>query len=71
MEHAQASINQIPIGPKFKSIKRTKAEVATWLAWQAEPDHGLWQAVKPGLLDEAAPQFLALKMWLEKVFPAV
>jgi hypothetical protein len=71
MEHAQASINQIPIGPKFKSIKRTKAEVATWLAWQAEPDHGLWQAAKPGLLNEAAPQFLALKMWLEKVFPAV
>ena len=71
MQHAQASINQIPNGPKFKPLRRTKAEVATWLAWQAEPDHGLWQAAKPGLLDEAAPQFLALKMWLEKVFPAV
>lgn len=71
MHHAQASINQIPNGPKFKAIRRTKAEVATWLAWQAEPDHGLWQAAKPGLLDESAPQFQALKAWLEKVFPAV
>ena len=71
MQHAKASIDQIPSGPKFKNTRRAKAEVATWLAWQAEPDHGLWQAVKPGLLDEAAPQFLALKMWLEKVFPAV
>lgn len=71
MQHAQASITQIPNGPKFKASRRPKAEVATWLAWQAEPDHGLWQAAKPGLLDEAAPQFRALKMWLEKVFPAM
>lgn len=68
MQHAQASINQIPNGPKFREIRRSKAEVSTWLAWQSEPDHGLWQAVKPGLLDVTAPQFLALKAWLEKVF---
>lgn len=71
MQHAKASINQFPNEPKFKPIRRTKAEVATWLAWQAEPDHGLWQAAKPSLLDESAPQFQALKVWLETVFPAV
>ena len=71
MQHAQAAIDHIPNGPKFKPAKRKKAEIATWLAWQAEPDHGLWHAAKPGLLDEAAPQFRALKMWLEKVFPAM
>lgn len=71
MQHAQASINQIPNGPKFKPSRRTKAEVATWLAWQTEPDHGLWQAAKPGLLDESAPQFKALRAWLERVFHAV
>lgn len=70
MMHAQASINQIPGGPKFKDIRRVKAEVATWLAWQEAPDHGLWQAVKPGLLNEAAPQMQALKTWLETVFPS-
>lgn len=70
MQHAKQSIDQIPGGPKFKVLRRTKAEVATWLAWQDDPDHGLWQAVKPGLLDESAPQFQAMKAWLEKVFPA-
>lgn len=69
MQHARASIDQIPHAPKFKTTRRSKAEVSTWLAWQSEPDHGLWQAVKPGLLDELAPQFLALKAWLEQIFP--
>lgn len=71
MQHAKASIDHIPGGPKFKPLRRSKAEVATWLAWQADPDHGLWQAVKPGLLDESAPQFQALKAWLMQVFPNV
>lgn len=69
MQHARASIDQIPHAPKFKTTRRSKAEVSTWLAWQTEPDHGLWQAVKPGLLDESAQQFLALKAWLEQIFP--
>lgn len=71
MQHAKASIDHIPGGPKFKPLRRSKAEVATWLAWQSDPDHGLWQALKPGLLDEAAPQFQALKAWLMQVFPNV
>jgi hypothetical protein len=69
MSHVQASIDQIPNEPKFKLARRAKAEVATWLAWQTEPDHGVWQALKPGLLDDAALEFQALKAWLEKVFP--
>jgi hypothetical protein len=69
MQHACGSIDQIPNAPKFKATRRSKAEVSTWLAWQSEPDHGLWQAVKPGLLDKSAPQFLALKAWLEQIFP--
>jgi len=70
MQHAKASIDRIPGSPKFKPIRRPKAEVATWLAWQEAPDHGLWQAAKPGLLDESAPQYAALKKWLEKIFAA-
>ena len=70
MQHAKSSIDQIPGGPKFKPLRRSKAEVATWLAWQSEPDHGLWQAAKPDLLDNAAPQLQALKTWLMRVFPA-
>jgi hypothetical protein len=70
MQHAQTAIDHIPNGPKFKPAKRKKAEIATWLAWQAEPDHGLWQAAKPGLLDESAPQWQALQAWLVRVFTA-
>src|SRR5574344_427627 len=32
MQHAQAAIDHIPNGPKFKPAKRKKAEIATWLA---------------------------------------
>ena len=71
MQHAKTSIDQIPGGPKFKPLRRSKAEVATWLAWQSEPDHGLWQAAKPDLLNEAAPQLQALKTWLMRLFPAM
>ena len=70
MQHAKNSIDQIPGGAKFKPLRRSKAEVATWLAWQSEPDHGLWQAAKPDLLDDSAPQLQALKTWLMRVFPA-
>lgn len=70
MQHVKTSIDQIPGGPKFKPLRRSKAEVATWLAWQFEPDHGLWQAAKPDLLDDTAPQLQALKTWLMRVFPA-
>lgn len=70
MQHAKASIDKIPGGTKFKPLRRSKAEVATWLAWQTDPDHGLWQALKPGLLNESAPQLQTLKAWLMSVFPA-
>jgi heme-degrading monooxygenase HmoA len=70
MQHAKTSIDQIPGVPKFKLLRRSKAEVATWLAWQSEPDHGLWQAAKLDLLNEAAPQLQALKTWLMRLFPA-
>lgn len=70
MQHAQTSMDHIPNGPKFKAARRVKAEVATWLAWQETPDHGLWQAARHGLLDETAPQMQGLRAWLESVFPA-
>ncbi|WP_341686719.1 DUF3226 domain-containing protein [Limnohabitans sp.] len=68
--HAQSSIAAIPGGPKFKPVHQTKAEVATWLAWQAKPDHGLHKvAEEAGLLDEAAQPFVDLCAWLKRIFP--
>lgn len=69
-QHASASIDAIPNGPKFKPLHRTKAEVATWLAWQENPGHGLYQAVKPELLDKSAPLYAGLHAWLKHVFVA-
>lgn len=69
MTHAQLSIDQIPGGPKFKSLNRSKAEVATWLAWQTKPDHGLYNAAQTDLLDENAEYLVSLRGWLTQVFP--
>lgn len=64
------AIDQIPGSPKFKLLHRTKAEVATWLAWQEKPGHGLYNAVNPQLLNPQAPLYSALQGWLRKVFTA-
>lgn len=67
--HAQAAIRGIPGGAKFRPIHLSKAEVATWLAWQAKPEHGLYQAAQTeGLLDPHAPWLIGLRRWLERIF---
>jgi hypothetical protein len=67
-QHGEASIDAIPGGPKFQPWNRSKAEVATWLAWQEKPGNGLYNAVKPDLLDTSAPLYAGLYAWLKHVF---
>jgi len=67
-QHGEASIDSIPGGPKFQPWHRTKAEVATWLAWQKKPEHGLYNAVQPDLLNTDEPLFKELQAWLVDVF---
>lgn len=67
-QHGEASIDSIPGGTKFQSWHRTKAEVATWLAWQKKPEHGLYNAVQSDLLNTDAPLFKELQAWLKHVF---
>lgn len=67
--HASYSIDGIPGTPKFQPWNRTKAEVATWLAWQKKPEHGLYNAAQPALLNAEAPLFTQLQKWLRHVFP--
>lgn len=70
MTHAQASIKTIPAAPKFKPMHLIKAEVATWLAWQTKPEHGLYKAAEEdGLLNVKAQLFLNFHIWLDRVFP--
>jgi hypothetical protein len=67
-QHASHSIDAIPGGPKFSQWHRTKAEVATWLAWQKKPEHGLYLAVQPSLLNVESPLLKELQAWLGRVF---
>jgi len=54
--------------PKFPEHLTSKAEVATWLAWQKQPGHGLYGAIKDDLLDSSSVLFEELKQWLLEIF---
>ena len=58
----------LPIPIKFKEIHRSKAEVATWLAWQKKPGHGPYSALEDSCIDSNSAQFTQLASWLRQVF---
>ena len=66
-EKATTTISQIS-EPKFKPHLTSKAEVATWLAWQKTPGHGFYYLVTEKLLDEEQENYKALCLWLKEVF---
>ncbi|WP_262965893.1 DUF3226 domain-containing protein [Methylobacter psychrophilus] len=53
---------------KFPEHLLSKAEVATWLAWQKQPGHGLYAAITDQLLDNQLPLFKELELWLCRIF---
>jgi len=65
--HAQEVVDTLPL-TKFKPIHISKAEVATWLAWQKQPGHGLYRAVEDQLIDMDSKLFLELKDWLTHIY---
>lgn len=46
----------------------SKAEVATWLAWQKKPGQGLYAACDDNLLNTQAQLYVELLAWLNLVF---
>ena len=44
--HAESVVSALPQPQKFKAIHRSKAEVATWLAWQKQPGMALTERSK-------------------------
>lgn len=66
-QQAQATVAGLS-EPKFKLSRLSKAEIATWLAWQEKPGEGLYYTVQAELLDSAAPLHIALVNWLSAVF---
>lgn len=67
--HAATVVAALPQPPKFKPIHLSKAEVATWLAWQKQPGHGTYRAVEDGLIDINGIYYQTLIAWLGHVFP--
>lgn len=65
--HAQEVVDTLP-QPKFKPIHRSKAEVATWLAWQKQPGHGLYRIVEDNLIDLNSDMFQELRDWLNHIY---
>lgn len=66
--HAAQTVQTVPEPKKFKPHHYSKAEVATWLAWQKPPGHGLYYSVKDNLLDTNHALFQELEQWLKKIF---
>lgn len=54
--------------PLFKPIHRSKAEVATWLAWQQAPGAGLENVIGNGLINFAMQRYAQFQQWLHHVF---
>ncbi len=64
----QTVVEQLPSPKKFNPIHQSKAEVATWLAWQKQPGHGLYRAIEENLLDDTKPLYSQLTAWLTKIY---
>ncbi|MEA3642854.1 MAG: DUF3226 domain-containing protein [Lamprobacter sp.] len=67
--HVEASIDQIPPGQRrFDELKRPKATIHTWLAWQQEPGKPLGQAISARYLDPHLPGADTFAQWLQRLF---
>ena len=64
---AQAAVRALS-NPKFKEVKRAKADVATWLAWQDKPGESIYYSIEGNLLDENAELYQGLRIWLDAIF---
>jgi len=66
--HAKDTVKNLP-EKRMKTSDFSKAEMATYLAWQKKPDLQLESLVKDNLLDMQSPSFLAFQNWLTTLYP--
>lgn len=67
LQHAITTVAGLP-KPKFKPIHKTKAEIATWMAWQKIPGQGLAAVVADNLIDMQNPAINQLIDWLKRIY---
>jgi hypothetical protein len=66
--HAANTIDAIPEQDRrFPPLKRAKAHIHTWLAWQEAPGSPMGQAITKGDLDARAPLADAFVAWLRRL----
>jgi hypothetical protein len=53
---------------RFPPVRRSKAHIHTWLAWQEYPGSPMGQAISMGDLDANAPPAHAFVAWLKRLF---
>jgi hypothetical protein len=71
IEHAKSSVaDAAAIDRRFDESDRSKAEVHTWLAWQARPGQPMGTAITAKFLDPEAEHARALVEWIRRLFCA-
>ena len=67
-QHATDAIDRIPgEHRRFPPVRRAKAQIHTWLAWQESPGSPMGQAITKGDLDAKAPLAEAFVAWLHRL----
>jgi hypothetical protein len=67
--HVVQSIDTILPGHcRFTDLKKPKARIHTWLAWQAEPGKPFGQAITARYLDHDLPAADVFAQWLHRTF---
>ena len=69
LAHVEQSIDSIPSEHlKFADLKKSKARIHTWLAWQEEPGKPFGQAISARYLDSSLPAANIFTGWLQRTF---
>ena len=68
LTHANVTLTGLPMPVKFAQHHHSKAQVATWLAWQKNPGHGMYRAVEENLLDANNASFKCFESWIKVMY---
>ena len=71
LKYAEACIENLPKPTKFKDVRRQKAELATYLAFQETPGTNLAGVIGAGLIDLTQGTVKNLMDWLIHTFPKI
>ena len=69
LAHVEQSMGSIPADQRrFSDLRKSKARIHTWLAWQKEPGKPFGQAISARYLDPNLPAADTFAAWLIRTF---